>query len=34
MYLDQLITQPNRIYCFPILRIGLDGSPVTIIAEV
>ena len=34
MYLDKLITQPNRIYCFPILRIGLDGSPVTIIAEV
>ncbi len=33
MYLDKLINQPNRIYCFPILRSGLDGSPVTIIAE-
>jgi kynurenine formamidase len=34
MYLDNLISQPKRVYCFPILRTGLDGSPVTIIAEV
>ena len=34
MYLDNLISQPKKIYCLPILRKGLDGSPVTIIAEV
>lgn len=34
MYLDNLISQPKNIYCLPILRKGLDGSPVTIIAEV
>jgi arylformamidase len=34
MYLDKLTTQPKKIFCLPILRKGLDGSPVTIIAEV
>jgi arylformamidase len=34
MYLDNLISQPKKIYCLPFLRKGLDGSPVSIIAEV
>lgn len=33
MFLDKLSTQPRRILCFPLLRKGLDGAPVTIIAE-
>ena len=34
MFLDNLISQPKKIYCLPLLRKGLDGSPVTVIAEV
>lgn len=34
MNLDYLVSQPLKLYCFPILRKGLDGSPVTIIAEI
>jgi arylformamidase len=31
--LDLLNGQPSRIFCFPLLAEGLDGAPVTIIAE-
>jgi kynurenine formamidase len=31
--LDLLIGQPVKIFCFPLLVEGLDGAPVTIIAE-
>jgi arylformamidase len=34
MFLDKLNIQPRKLYCFPILRSGLDGSPVTIVAEI
>lgn len=31
--LDMLTKQPSKIMCFPLLAEGLDGAPVTIIAE-
>jgi arylformamidase len=34
MKLNELSSQPSKLFCFPILRKGLDGSPVTIIAEI
>ncbi len=33
MKLNDLVSQPSKLFCFPILIKGLDGSPVTIIAE-
>lgn len=34
MKLDQLIMSPIKIVCLPLLATGLDGAPVTIIAEI
>ena len=33
MKLNELSSKPSKLFCFPIQRKGLDGSPVTIIAE-